>query len=143
MSRGWHDLWRFVDLRGEHAPIEVEALSMTVAPDGTLLIAIGPTEAKRETDAVVNLFSVDIATAEAKFIASAEITIYGWGLGASERHFAWTTRTCRPLEQQGELMIYERTTGTLRAFKVERMGFGSHLQVTWRMETSGLGASSI
>jgi hypothetical protein len=68
-------------------------------------------------DAPTNIFSVDIATGEATYIATGTYTfdmsyVQNWSLDADENYVVWNGAYC--FQRENGLKIYDRKTGAIR-----------------------------
>ncbi len=122
----WRSLFRVTDRAGRLAPMEFEAHSAVLADDGVLFLATSPAtitpppagQGPHLESGASNIFSVDIETGVATFVATAEASAPNWPLRASSRYIAWTDRFCDLSDASDDrLNVFDRRSGKLTAFE--------------------------
>jgi len=115
---------RVIDLSGNLAPLEFEALNAQLMPDGTLVVLTPPVDLLLDAGLAVvgqtgssNVFEVDPETGVATFVATARMSPPGYPLAVDDRYIVWTENYCHinanSEESDGRTRIYDRRTGTL------------------------------
>lgn len=121
----WRSLFRMTDQAGRLAPLEFEAHSAVFADDGVLFLATSPTsltppaaQGPHLESGASNIFSVDIETGVATFVATAQASAPNWPFRASSRYVAWTDRYCDLSDASDDrLNVIDRRTGAVTTFE--------------------------
>jgi hypothetical protein len=118
--------YRLVDVSGRLAPLEFEAWTATLAPDGALFIVTPPGDRQpqggviRGFVAAANILQVDAATGAATWIGSVRGSLANLPFVANDHFVAWTDEYCDVGDivggtgvSNGHTRIYDRRAGTL------------------------------